>query len=658
MLDWAGQRKHLYANIAIRLTPTVIGIDVDHYNDKHGGKTLTEAENRWGTLPDTYRSTSRGTDNPSGIRFYRIPEGVELVQGIKFAEMDLGDIEICQFHHRYAVVWPSINPDNGERYRWYGLDGTVMDHPPALEDVPDLPAEWVDALTAPQHDQTPAEFDGQAPELLTEGEPSQRVIFKLSDAMAEIHRSGICRHDELRNRVLGLLRCGKNGEPGVQAALNGLCEAFVNRVHKQRPDGRREARQEFLRMVYGTDEDAAARRFGPKILKLLAETTYDEPFEDAETVTNGNTATTECDEIDTDATDHRETRIALQVEKLQEQAEARRRLKEIEAQQLCQAAGPPIPLTEFLAVPDTDAAYRINELLPIGGRAILSAKYKSGKTTMVDNLVRSLADNTLFLNTFKVRQARVVLLDTEMDERQMRRWLRQQDIENKRNVTVKPLRGAVSTFNILDRDVLSQWVDWLRGYDVVILDCLRPVLDALGLSEDKDAGRFLVAFDELLKRCGAGEAVVVDHMGHEGDRTRGDSRKLDWPDVTWSIVYDKDADNQDDPSRDRYFRAYGRDVDVAKGKLEYSHATRQLEYGLSRAFVKADVLYNKVIQLLTKQPKLTSSEIELQLGAFGTRQQIRNALKSAITNNDVVVETDQGSSHARRHFVNPSRKSE
>jgi hypothetical protein len=53
----------------------------------------------------------------------------------------------------------------------------------------------------------------------------------------------------------------------------------------------------------------------------------------------------------------------------------------------------------------------------------------------------------------------VALIDTEMDERQMRRWLRAQSIKNRDRVSVKPLRGAVSTFNILDPDVMATWAD-------------------------------------------------------------------------------------------------------------------------------------------------------------------------------------------------------
>jgi hypothetical protein len=280
-------------NLAIRLPRSVIGIDVDHYDNKRGSDTLAESERRWGKLPPTYRSTSRD-DGKSGIRLYRIPEGVELVSRIEFGELDLGDIEICQYHHRYVVCWPSIHPDSRKTYQWIadnfaGDDENLaemiasvggvalMNQPPALGDIPDLPPEWLEALTVPARKgvEMAAGFNVDAPDVLTDGEPSSRVVRKLSWAMAELFRP-VCRHDTMRDRVLGLLRCGKNGEPGVRSALNALCEAFVNRVQRDRVGGRKEAEKEFRRMVYGTDEDAKVRRFSASMLALLADTSYDD----------------------------------------------------------------------------------------------------------------------------------------------------------------------------------------------------------------------------------------------------------------------------------------------------------------------------------------------------------------------------------------------
>ena len=79
---------------------------------------------------------------------------------------------------------------------------------------------------------------------------------------------------------------------------------------------------------------------------------------------------------------------------------------------------------------------------------------------------------------------------------------------------VAPLRGHVDALNLLDRDIFAKWVSWLRSGSVtyLILDCLRPVLGALGLDELRDAGRFLVAFDALLREASIAEGVVVHHM--------------------------------------------------------------------------------------------------------------------------------------------------
>lgn len=132
-------------NTALRLPATVVVLDVDHYRDKRGGDTLAEAERRWGPLPPTCLNSARAA--PSGHRFYRIPEEAALVGQVGFAELGLSHVDLLQWFHRYSVVWPSINGETGEMYRWFAPDGTEMDTPPAVEDLPELPASWVEGLT-------------------------------------------------------------------------------------------------------------------------------------------------------------------------------------------------------------------------------------------------------------------------------------------------------------------------------------------------------------------------------------------------------------------------------------------------------------------------------------------------------------------------------
>ena len=130
-------------NIGVRLDGGVIGIDVDHYADKAGADELAALETAHGPLPPTWCSTARGDDDGPGlsrILFYRVPNGTRLKANPAPA------IEIVQRHHRYAVVWPSVNPKTGTVYRWYDDTGEDADRPPYVDQLADLPWAWLEAL--------------------------------------------------------------------------------------------------------------------------------------------------------------------------------------------------------------------------------------------------------------------------------------------------------------------------------------------------------------------------------------------------------------------------------------------------------------------------------------------------------------------------------
>lgn len=338
--------------------------------------------------------------------------------------------------------------------------------------------------------------------------------------------------------------------------------------------------------------------------------------------------------------------------------EARRTLKR---EQLgAYAEPPPIVLGDaFLDEPDEVAEYRIKGLLPSGGRVILAAQYKAGKSTMIGNLIRSLVDGDPFLDEFEVPKAarRVALLDTELDRNMLRRWLRDQGIQRTTGFAPVTLRGKLSTFDILDQEVRQHWANALReiGAEVVILDCLRPILDAIGLEENTEAGRFLVAFDELIGMCGASEAIIVHHMGHEGERSRGSSRLRDWPDVEWRLM----RDDKDDPASPRAFSAFGRDVDVSESMLSFDADTRHLALiGGSRKERRmtgaAREVLPAVVELLRKTPEgLSGRQVEDALVMAGHRQKaIRDALKLAYAEGLTTQVT--GAKRAVIHGLKPS----
>ena len=346
--------------------------------------------------------------------------------------------------------------------------------------------------------------------------------------------------------------------------------------------------------------------------------------------------------------DWRERGVEVELDRLRIRKEAQRRLDDENRPPLIL---PPVKgLETLLAEPDSPTRYRIDAVAPADSRIMLSAQYKAGKTTLRDNLVRTLADAEPFLGRFTVNtpSQRLVLIDDELSKDMLRRWLRDQRIVNTAAVAdVIALRGRVGTLNLLDDRTRSQWAARLRdlGCDYLILDCLRPVLDALGLDEQHGAGTFAVAFDALLADAGISDSLIVHHMGHTGERSRGDSRLQDWPDATWRLVRETD-----DPGSPRYFTAYGRDVDVHEGRLAFDPATRRLTYAAgSRGDAKTEAAFAAVIDLLAHDEGLSKNAIERDISGDHTQRAIRDAINRAVRNGLVAVR--EGPRRAKLHSI-------
>jgi hypothetical protein len=134
-------RAHMYPahNLALRLPANTIGIDVDAYDGRSGGKTLRRLEAQYGKLPAAPLSTSRA-DGISGIRLFRTRTQERMVNSPG------PGIEIVQRHHRFVMCWPSIHPRTGRQYLWQGTEELV----PFADEIPVLPPRWEKGLRAPR----------------------------------------------------------------------------------------------------------------------------------------------------------------------------------------------------------------------------------------------------------------------------------------------------------------------------------------------------------------------------------------------------------------------------------------------------------------------------------------------------------------------------
>jgi hypothetical protein len=460
-------------------------------------------------------------------------------------------VEVIQHTHRYAVVPPSIHP-NGGQYRWITPDGEVVTDGriPAPDDLPQLPEAWVDHIRKECSCFLVASFDWSRYQGTTDRKDPVRDTF---DRWSQRMTDSYGRHDAAAAGTMALVAFESRGWPGATEALHQLEQMFYSSLGDTRT--RREAEKEWQRMIDGARTKSASTtipHYQPPTTGTSSQPPPDDPAQ---------------------AYTHLDPRVVEELDRLRIR-ETARRLHSTETR-------PPTALPEILTLserlkrPQAPAEWRIEGWQPANSRVVLTAQYKAGKTTLTGNLARSLVDGAWWLDsapTVPVERT-VTILDFEMSERQIDEWLSDQGIKNTDKVVIVPLRGKASAFDILDPVVRSEWAHRLRGVqtEYCIFDCLRPVMDALGLDEHRDAGQFLVAFDTLLDEANVPDALMVHHMGHSGERARGDSRIRDWPDVEWRLIR-----QDDEPSSPRFITAFGRDVDIYESGLKYDEATRHL----------------------------------------------------------------------------------
>jgi len=344
----------------------------------------------------------------------------------------------------------------------------------------------------------------------------------------------------------------------------------------------------------------------------------------------------------------RERRVDKLADVLREKREAKRR---VDAEERPTAAYPtPTTLRALLAEPEEATPWRIKDCQPSNSRVMLAAQFKAGKTTLVGNLVRSLCDGQPFLGKYAVERVEgtVAILDFEMGRSQLKRWYSDQQIQADDRVIIYALRGCAGAFNLADGAVRAQWVARLQadGVKYLIVDCLRPILDALGLDEHHDVGAFLVPLDALLAEASIPDAAVIHHMGHTSERSRGDSRLRDWPDVEWRLMR-----KDDDPASARFFTAYGRDVDVEEQQLGYDETTRRLTVvGGSRRDSKIDDALPAVLAFIAAEKQPSRNDIVAGLKASGHAQNVvKAAIKKGIANGRIV--TTEGKRGAQLHSI-------
>lgn len=765
-------------NIGLRLPRHVLGIDVDDYDTKTGGRTLADHEARFGPLPATWVAGSRG-DGVSGIRLYAVPEGMHWP-----GELRGGGVELIQHKHRYAMVWPSIHPDTGRRYEWL-WGGTVAEaltqmsadgedfEPPNVEDLPNLPEAWIEGLTGGRsaEDVIKADLgDAQALAWLAQnagGGQCPATQRALTRCAGELLTKGASRHDAAMRGVARLVHLASEGHAGGLLALDQLRAAFgtatndpsragewsrlvtgavqIAAVHAsaehdpcltpfiQRPEGSSTwtathppatcstapgstspstapaastGHGSSGAMGHASDRPVSTSPATPTAGTTTAplpgagapDASAEQPPEELTAWTPPNstssalplssTATTRSGTASGAATTYsngspshpgagslgaiaavptapgstttsppddpaRALAIAGEVAQLQVRREARRIVDQIEAAASFREPPSTFTLADELRIPSQPISYAVDQLLPRGGNVLLTAQFKAGKTSLINNLARSFTDGEAFLGRFEVRplSGRVGMFNYEVGEDQYRDWLRDVGFERPDRAAVLNLRGFRLPLHVPS---VEDWVvRWLaeREIEVWFVDPFARAFGGANENDNSEVGRWLDTLDVIKARAGVSELVLPVHTGRQEfevgqERARGATRLDDWTDVRWFL-------NKDDADL-RYFSATGRDVQMDEECLEFDQATRRLTMsGGNRKHRAKRIVEEIVIDLITRNPGIGSKQlrdgVRDRLGK-AANPEVDAVVKALYRRNEIRIEA-LGVGKPTRHYL-------
>jgi hypothetical protein len=297
----------------------------------------------------------------------------------------------------------------------------------------------------------------------------------------------------------------------------------------------------------------------------------------------------------------------------------------------------PIMLRDWLEEPDTEEQYRIDQLWTKNGTTFVVAPNKSGKTTMMLNVARVLADGGLFLGRYETRPVsrNLGIVNFELTDNQFKRWVRKLGITNLEGVKVWNLKGQPNPFR--SNTSRKHFAAQLKAEDIEILivDPFSSAYTGEDANQNEVVKQFLKSIDEMIFKGGVEEFMMVVHAGHDGKRARGASTLADHPDATWFI-------GKPEYGTQRTFRAEGRDVYVEEEgiKLEDDGITLTLT-GVPAAELAALLVRMKIKTFVSESPNCKAGEIEAHVGGNKTTAiAARNALVAA----GVLVETVKGNS--------------
>lgn len=297
----------------------------------------------------------------------------------------------------------------------------------------------------------------------------------------------------------------------------------------------------------------------------------------------------------------------------------------------------PIVMAEFINQLGAETKYLIESLALWESTVILFAQAKVGKTTLVFNLLRSIADEEPFLGVFDVAetQGKVGFLNYELTDDLCRTWAKRVPIEKTERVMFWNLRGLNNPFR--SREAMKEFAAQVLplGVETLVLDPLSGSF--IGDTNNNDeVKRFFLMLEEFKVLAGVKHLFIMVHAGNDATKPRGATTLRDHPDAIWSMSKNS--------AGVRSFKAEGRDVSIDGGVLSFDEATGLLTFteGSTGSAVPSE-LKAKIYDFIFTNPRCKASDIDSQFKGSKDR---KSAIRKELVDEGLVV-VDAGSRNAK-----------
>jgi hypothetical protein len=283
-------------------------------------------------------------------------------------------------------------------------------------------------------------------------------------------------------------------------------------------------------------------------------------------------------------------KVARRLEQLEADRTARRIMAEDEAVGLFRGFSGDT-LDARLAEERTPTPWLVESLMRQGHKVLLTAGFKTGKTTLLGNVARSFVDQEPLFGRFPVRPlaGNVAVFDFEMSDDDSLDMYSRMGIANTGRIAVENLVG--SGFSLANDVHAEMAVKHLlkAEAEVWFIDTFARAMRGFGdENSNSDVARFLHAVDQIVAETELRGVVVTAHTGRNqqevgSEHARGATFLDDDAHARWLLTRDE--------SGTRYFRAEGRNrVGCAEFALSFDEETELLA---ATTRTRADGRYEK-----------------------------------------------------------------